>query len=82
MFFSEYRCFTCFLPYPADDKNQEGANRAYLFAQKNDIPYTNFLDTQVCDFQPDLHDEDSYLNALGAKKYLLIWGTIFSRIIR
>lgn len=57
-----------FLPYPADDKDQEGANRAYRFAQENDIPYINFLDTQVCDFQTDLHDEDSHLNALGAKK--------------
>lgn len=63
-----------FLPYPADVKDQEGANRAYLFAQENDIPYINFLDTQVCDFQTDLHDEDSHLNALGAKKISVYLG--------
>lgn len=57
-----------FLPYPADKEDQEGANRAYLFAQENNIQYVNFLDIPCCDFQTDLHDEDSHLNALGAKK--------------
>lgn len=53
-----------------------GANAVYRYAQEKGVLYLNFLDLDVVDFQTDQMDEDSHLNALGARKVTTYLGNV------
>lgn len=65
-----------YLPHPATEEHQMGANAVSRFAQEKGVAYLNFLDLDVVDFQTDLMDEDSHLNALGSKKVTHYLGNV------
>lgn len=57
-----------YLPFPASEKKQREANRAYDIAEEYGINYLNFLDMDVVNYNTDCYDEDSHLNPSGARK--------------
>lgn len=57
-----------YLPFPANEEEQEAANYAYDLSQEYGVDYINFLDMDVIDYNTDLYDEDSHLNPSGARK--------------
>lgn len=56
-----------YLPYSAPISHQYPANFGYYIAEKNNIPYINFLYEDVIDYQTDCADEGSHLNVDGAR---------------
>ncbi len=65
-----------YIPHPATEAHQMGANAVYRYAQEKGVLYLNFLDLDVVDFQTDQMDEDSHLNALGARKVTTYLGNV------
>lgn len=57
-----------FLPFPAWMEMQMDANRLYDIAQEYDVPYINFLDKDVVNYETDCYDPNSHLNISGARK--------------
>ena len=57
-----------YLPFPASKSKQADANRVYDIAEEYDVPYINFLDMEIIDYQTDLYDKSSHVNPSGARK--------------
>jgi len=58
-----------YLPYSEPAGHQEVANWGYVIAQKNDIPYLNFLyEDFALNYATDCADLGSHVNASGARK--------------
>jgi hypothetical protein len=57
-----------YLPFPATESEQMGANYVRDLADEYDVNYINFLDLDLIDYQTDLYDENSHLNPSGARK--------------
>lgn len=57
-----------YLPFGASDDFLMEANYIYDLAEEYDVPYVNFFDIGNINYQTDLFDSYSHLNASGAKK--------------
>lgn len=57
-----------YLPFPASGDKQREANLGYEIADACEVPYLNFLDMDVVDYDTDCLDADSHLNLSGAVK--------------
>ena len=57
-----------YIPFQASVYEQEEANRASDIAREYGLNYINFLNMDLVDFQTDLYDNNSHLNASGARK--------------
>lgn len=57
-----------YMPYPAPEDDQLAAKYAESIATKYGVAYINFLETDVVNYAVDCFDEDSHLNASGARK--------------
>ena len=57
-----------YLPFPASEDKQREANLGYEIAENYEVPYLNFLDMDVVDYDTDCLDADSHLNLSGAVK--------------
>lgn len=57
-----------YLPFPADEECQREILKMKEISHEYNVPYINFVDMNLVDFQTDLYDEDSHLNPIGAKK--------------
>ena len=58
-----------YVPYTMPEGHQRVANWGYVAAERNDIPYLNFVyeDLKI-DYATDCADEGHHLNASGARK--------------
>jgi len=56
------------IPYPTGKKEQKAANKIADIAQETDTAYINMQYLDVVDFETDMYDPDSHLNASGARK--------------
>jgi hypothetical protein len=57
-----------YMPYPAPENDQMAAGYVKTIAAKYGVDYINFLETDVIDYAVDCYDENSHLNASGARK--------------
>ena len=57
-----------FLPYPATQSQLRWANTSEIIAKKYDVPFINFHDMNVVDYDIDCYDSNSHLNPSGARK--------------
>lgn len=57
-----------FLPFTAEEWYQQESNYVYGLAEEYGINYINFLDKDVIDYETDMADVISHLNAAGARK--------------
>lgn len=57
-----------FLPFPAHEDDWQEINTAGRLAKEYKVPYLNFFDLNLVDFETDLYDETSHLNPSGARK--------------
>lgn len=55
-----------YLPYPVESYAE--ANSMNFIAEKYDVNYINFLDTEIVNYETDCYDENSHLNPSGAWK--------------
>lgn len=62
------RVLLTYLPFPASEQDQMDANRLYDIAQEYDVPYINFLDKDIVNYETDCYDPNSHLNISGARK--------------
>ncbi len=62
------RVLLTYLPFPAFEEHCKDANRLYKIAEEYEVPYINFLDEKVVNFETDCYDPNSHLNASGARK--------------
>ena len=63
-----------YLPFPADRESAMEANSVETLARELDVPYINYLKTDLVDFETDCHDADSHLNFSGGLKLTLHLG--------
>lgn len=57
-----------YLPFPASEEKQRAANSVYDIAEEYGVSYLNFLDMDTIFYPTDCYDDNSHLNASGAKK--------------
>ena len=55
-----------YLPYPVESYAE--ANSMNLIAEKYEVNYINFLETEIVNYETDCYDENSHLNPSGAWK--------------
>lgn len=57
-----------YLPFAAKESKQREANRVYEIAEKYDVNYINFFDTDLVNYTTDCYDKASHLNVSGGRK--------------
>lgn len=57
-----------YLPFAAKESKQREANRVYEIAEKYDVDYINFFDTDLVNYTTDCYDKASHLNVSGGRK--------------
>jgi hypothetical protein len=57
-----------YIPFPANENSQKEANYMYDLSDEYGINYINYLDLDLINYQTDLKDATSHVNASGARK--------------
>lgn len=57
-----------YLPFPANDIYHKEANAVNDIAEEYGVAYINFLELDIVNFDTDMYDPNSHLNASGAEK--------------
>jgi len=68
-----------YLPHPATEPEIAYSKRIELMCKELGVPFINFLDLDVVDFDTDCYDEYSHMNPSGARKVTKFLGEYIAK---